>query len=262
MINGIVANSDYDTNNLSGFSKIASRPFTGGSTYTFVMSYFVNSANYTGYSFKGIITPGFVNLVKFGDATTNSSNIGGTGPLCKVGLGTLVLSGTNNYTGSTEIAEGALSISSLNNIGSVKTVTFIGASTLVTTANLTLTSVVKTAAATFNVPTSSALTLTALTGAANMAVTGTDGTSIVSVASALPTGAGNYTVSSGVLRIADIAATAGATGTVEIQNGGILDCATNTVLAADRFPSGTLTLRGGGALKLGIGTFLKNIVLG
>ena len=211
---------------------------------------------------NGILSPPITTSLTFdvvSSTTTNSSALGGTGPLTKAGAGTLVLSGTNTYTGDTQIAAGILQIASLSNIGSAGTITFTGAGTLATTANITLASAAKTAAATFSPATSTTLTLTALTGAADMTVTGADSTSIVSVASALPSG-GVYTVTGGVLRLANIAAAGG--GTVTVNSGAILDCATNSVFASDRFPSGTLTLRAGGKIQSAAGTFAKAIVLG
>jgi hypothetical protein len=129
-----------------------------------------------------------------------------------------------------------------------------------TTGSLTLALATKTAAATFVPSTATTLTITSLLGAADMTVTGASSTAIVILSALLPAGAGNYTVAEGVLRLAR--ATTTGSGALEIQSGGILDCATNSVLLAGDLPSGTLTLRAGGILQVGAGTFAKAIVLG
>ena len=50
---------------------------------------------------------------------TFSGDIGGLkGNLTKTGKGTLILSGTNTYTGKTVVKEGVLQVSALNNLDS------------------------------------------------------------------------------------------------------------------------------------------------
>jgi fibronectin-binding autotransporter adhesin len=198
--------------------------------------------------------------VATGVTDTVSGVISGTGPLQKTSAGKLILSGTNTYTGNTEINAGELSIAAANNIGSAGSVSFTGASTLDTTGSLTLALATKTAAATFVPSAGTTLTITSLLGAADMTVTGASSTAIVSLSALLPVGTGNYTVVEGVLRLAR--ATTTGSGALDIQSGGILDCATNLVLLAGDLPSGTLTLRAGGILQVGAGTFTKAIVLG
>ncbi len=76
-----------------------------------------------------------------GTTTTLSGPIGGTGSLVETGGGTLVLSGTNTYSGGTSVLSGVLSISSDANLGASSGSLEIGSNgalaTVATTATLT-----------------------------------------------------------------------------------------------------------------------------
>ena len=82
-------------------------------------------------------------------------------------------------------------------------------------------------------------------------------TGSVEVLSALP--AGNYTVTDGTF-IPSNASTNGAAGSITVESGAALDCATHQVKSA-ALPSGQLTLRSGGTIILGDGVFDKAVVL-
>ncbi|KKN24930.1 hypothetical protein LCGC14_0890000, partial [marine sediment metagenome] len=50
-------------------------------------------------------------------STTYSGGLSGTGPLTKIGVGTLTLSGNNTYTGGTTLRDGALSLGHTSALG-------------------------------------------------------------------------------------------------------------------------------------------------
>ena len=187
----------------------------------------------------------------------------GTGTLSKTGGGYLYMPADIPTTGDMDFSGTGEYESIVFPAGTsvIPTITISGSSTIKATGARTLASVVKNAKVTLQPASGITLTITDLSGPANMVVIGDTASSIVSITNALQTGVGNYTMSRGVLRLADIAATAGATGAITVYSGGILDCATNSVLTADRFPSGILTLSAGAILKSAAGTFAKNIVL-
>ncbi|MBB3219189.1 autotransporter-associated beta strand protein [Ochrobactrum sp. RC6B] len=60
---------------------------------------------------------GGFDIADAGNTFTVSKNFGAGGQLTKLGAGTLVLSGTNLYTGGTNLNEGKLSVSSEDNLG-------------------------------------------------------------------------------------------------------------------------------------------------
>ncbi|HJR74109.1 MAG TPA: autotransporter-associated beta strand repeat-containing protein [Luteimonas sp.] len=63
-------------------------------------------------------TGGFINVTQAGTTLTLSGAAVGTGTLSKEGAGTLVLSGANTYSGTTQISEGTLRAGSAQAIGS------------------------------------------------------------------------------------------------------------------------------------------------
>lgn len=67
-----------------------------------------------------------------GTSTTFSGTISGAGAVTKAGAGTLILSGTNTYTGGTRVAAGTLSVAAAGNLGP-------GALTLMNNATLAIT---------------------------------------------------------------------------------------------------------------------------
>jgi autotransporter-associated beta strand protein len=69
--------------------------------------------------------------VDSGDTLTISNSINGTGGVNKTGAGTLVLSGSNSYSGATTVNAGVLQANNANALGSNTTVTVNGGSLLV-----------------------------------------------------------------------------------------------------------------------------------
>ena len=76
---------------------------------------------------------GGIDVNNAGNTFTISEAIGGTGSLTKAGLGTLVLSGSNSYSGGTTLTGGELSIGTDSNIGGAgSTINFNGGTLQVT----------------------------------------------------------------------------------------------------------------------------------
>ncbi|MBU6170529.1 MAG: autotransporter-associated beta strand repeat-containing protein, partial [Verrucomicrobia bacterium] len=69
-------------------------------------------------------------------SSTYSGNLSGTGDLVKTGTGTLIIGGSNSYTGGTKLDGGTLSLNSANAIGTTGNITFNGGA-LQATANNT-----------------------------------------------------------------------------------------------------------------------------
>jgi autotransporter-associated beta strand protein len=71
------------------------------------------------------------------DSSTLSANISGPGSFTKLGTGTLVLTGSNSYTGTTTFANGSLNVGSTNALGSSGALTFTGGALQYSAANTT-----------------------------------------------------------------------------------------------------------------------------
>ena len=95
---------------------------------TLLASQGFTSARYSSLTSKG----GTIGVSR--GTLTLSNVVSGSGNLTKSGMGTLVLSGTNTYSGGTKIEEGRLSISSDSHLGNISSsVTFDGGAALVAT---------------------------------------------------------------------------------------------------------------------------------
>jgi len=110
-----------------GFLSVAADNNLGnsGSDVTFDRGGLIASAGFTSARSFTLTGAGEVKVIK--DALELSGAITDVGALTKTGMGTLVLSGANTYTGGTLLSEGVLSVSSDGHLGgSASTLTFDG----------------------------------------------------------------------------------------------------------------------------------------
>ncbi|MFG1472810.1 autotransporter domain-containing protein, partial [Xanthobacter agilis] len=179
---------------------------------------------------------------------TISAPITGTGALTKVGEGTIVLSGTNTYSGGTVLEAGTLQVSSDANLGASAGALSFQGGTLATTATFESGRGVSLASAGGTLNTASATTLT-LSGV----ISGEGGLTKTGAGTLILTGANTYT---GVTTIN--------AGTLQIGNGGtsgsiVGDVVNNAALVFNRsdtftFPgtitgAGTVSFLGGGTVE-------------
>ncbi|RDJ25531.1 hypothetical protein DWE98_12510 [Bosea caraganae] len=192
----------------------------------------------------GVAGGGTVNTSAGVTTTIASSLVDGTGSsLTKVGAGTLVLTGTNGYTGGTTIAGGTLSVSADANLGDAAgALTFTGG-TLATTASFGMVRSVRlTGAGGVDVATGTQLQLGGpVSGAGSVAKLGA-GTLVLSGASSYT---GATSVQAGTLRAGAIGAFAPASA-VTLDAGAALDLA--------GFDQSIASLEGAGDVTLGAGT--------
>ncbi|MEM5439960.1 autotransporter outer membrane beta-barrel domain-containing protein [Paraburkholderia diazotrophica] len=180
-------------------------------------------------------------IVRVGDGTTAGTGytvtidnaLTGSTQLVKTDLGTLVLNGSNTYTGGTDIQGGAVRISSDANLGASTGGLTLDGGTLETTANMTSARNVSLASTgTFMTDAGTTLTLAGpLSGPGSMTKAGSG--SLVLVGDATHTG--GTTITAGTLQIGNGATTGSLAG----------DVANNATLAFDR--SDTYTF--GGAIS-------------
>ncbi|TCR65372.1 autotransporter-associated beta strand repeat-containing protein [Bosea sp. BK604] len=192
----------------------------------------------------GVAGGGTINISAGVTTTIASSLVDGTGSgLTKVGAGTLVLSGSNSYTGGTTIAGGTLSVSSDANLGDAAGAVTFNGGTLATTASFDTTrSVTLTGAGGVDVSTGTQLGLGGpVSGPGSLAKLGA-GTLVLS-------GASNYTgatlVQAGTLR-AGAAGTLASASAFSVSAGATLDLA--------GFDHSIASLEGAGAVTLGAAT--------
>jgi autotransporter-associated beta strand protein len=184
-----------------------------------------------------------------GLAATIATQISGTGAVTKTGAGTIVLSGTNSYTGGTQLNAGTLSISDNQNLGqSSGSVTFNGG-TLATTSSLTsFRFMTFNSAGRFDVATGTELQLAGtLMGTGGLVKTG-DGALYLTGTTSY---SGGTTISAGTL-VAGDGHTSGSLGAGDVVNNGTLvfNRSDDVTFAGDISGTGTLTQDGSGELTL------------
>lgn len=119
------------------------------------------------------------------DNSDYNGTVAGLGALIKTGAGTLILSGTNTYTGGTTVSAGTLSVAADAALGAVAGNVTLNGGTLATTANMSSARSVSLGASNGTVDTATATTLTlsgvvsgsgslTTTGAGVLTVTGTN----------------------------------------------------------------------------------------
>ncbi|MCQ8119922.1 DUF4347 domain-containing protein, partial [Methylomonas rosea] len=184
-----------------------------------------------------------------GDMLTLSGNISGAGSLTKSGVGTLVLSGSNSYSGDTALAAGTLSIGGDANLGSDSaTVTLSGGNLTITSAGTIDDNLAMSAGAT--ITNANAVTLSGNLTGNNALTKGGAGELTLSGTNVLA----SSTVIGGTLTIAD--STNLGTGAVTL-NGGSL-----TVTGSGVTVSNAVALTGDGTIINANAVALSGIVSG
>ena len=180
--------------------------------------------------------------------TTISSVLAGTAGLTKAGAGTLVLSGTNTYTGGTFMTAGKLSVGADANLGATAGgLTFNGGTLLSSGTFSSARGVTMTGAGTIEVASAQTLTMTgAFSGAGALTKTGA-GTLLFNTTGKAYTG--NTTVSAGALTLGVGGSTGAIRGTVTVASGAQL---LSTAVDASGYGSGAklnvINLTGNGSL--------------
>jgi autotransporter-associated beta strand protein len=205
----------------------------------------------------------------FAGILANNTGTGGTLALNKSGTSTLTLSGSNTYSGGTTVAAGTLSISSDGNLGTLPgapapgNVVISGGATLASRVNLTINADRGLAigpsgatAATLAPATGTTLTydgIIANSGTASGGLTkGSSGTLVLGGAN---TYAGNTTITSGTLKLANAAAIPSGAGKGNLAVNATLDLNGNAISVNGLTGTGTLTSSVPGTASISIGGF-------
>lgn len=166
-------------------------------------------------------------------ANISDASGAGSGNIVKAGTGTLVLTGTNSYTGTTNITTGTVQIGNGGTAGSIGT----GAVTIASGANLAI-NLTGTGASAFTLA-------NAISGTGSILQSGT-GTTILSGNSA--SFGGNTNVTTGALVAANANALGNSTANVTVGSGAALGLRGNITLAAGNLTLNGTGLNGSGAL--------------
>ncbi|MGY4752010.1 autotransporter domain-containing protein [Pannonibacter sp. Q-1] len=184
-----------------------------------------------------------------GLTATIATGISGSGAVSKTGVGTIVLSGSNSYTGGTLLNAGTLSVSGDQNLGGTNgSLTFNGG-TLATTANMSSSrTMVFNSAGRFDVATGEDLQLTGtLTGSGGLVKSGSGALYLTGTSSY----SGGTTISAGTLQVGD-GHSSGSLGAGNVTNNGALvfNRADVVTFAGDISGTGTLEQAGSGTLVI------------
>jgi len=170
-----------------------------------------------------------VNFVAQSGTLENLGELNGGAALTKTTVGTLILEGTNTYTGNTVVSAGTLQLGSGSTTGTMNTASAISVASGATFA----------VNQSDNVDQGTDFTATAISGDGAFAQTGS-GTTILDTAN---TYTGGTTVSNGVLLANNTTGSATGTGAVTVQNGG--------TVSGFGSVSGNTTIESGGTVTAG-----------
>ena len=210
--------------------------------------YLVNGAPLTLIGPDAMVRVGDGTAAGAGYTATIGAVLAGTTRLVKTDLGTLVLSGTNTYTGGTAINGGTLRIASNANLGDIAGGLDFNGGTLNTTTNMgTGRAITLTGAGTFLTNTGTSMTLSgAITGGGRLIKSGAGDLRLIGDA----THSGGTTIAAGKLQIG----TGGTSGSIagDIVNNGSLEFQRSDAYAYGGSISGTgaLIQSGAGVLSL------------
>jgi autotransporter-associated beta strand protein len=213
----------------------------GGATLTLAptgITSTVNVANQTATVAIPLVLAGAtsftVNAGAAGSSLTVSGAISGSGPLNNNGAGTLILSGSNNYSGATQITSGTLSLGANNSLPNTTTVTVSGGTLDINTNSNTVAGVTLQ---------SGSITGTSgtLTSTTNFAIqSGTITANLAGSVGLTKTTAGTVTMSGSD---SYTGATAIQQGTLQLAASNVLPAAT-TIILGNGATNGTLDLAG------------------
>ena len=237
--------SGYGILSVSGAGEIT---FTGINTYTGATTINAGAILSIGNGGpSGSITSNVTNngslIFNLSDAYDFAYIISGLGVVNQIGSGTLALSGSNTYTGSTTIGNGTLSVFADNNLGAAPAsatpghLMFSGTSTLNTLSTFTLNSNrgIVLASTTFSPDAGTTLSYAGIVdGSGSLTKTGAGSLSL----SGVNTYSGNTTVSEGML-ITGSASALGAAPLVTVGSTGVLRTDASLTIAGDLKVSAT-----------------------
>ena len=217
-----------------------------------------------GYTITGnaLTLTGASNIIRVGDGTaagagmtaTINAPLAGTGGLQKTDLGTLVLDGTNTYTGGTTVSAGTLRISSDANLGATSGGLTIGDGTLQTTASMTSArSVALTGAAAVQTDPGTTLTLTGpVTGSGSLTKAGAG-----TLLQGADTHTGDTHVSAGTLKASGTQAFSAASA-YTVDSGATLDLNGFQQTLKALTNAGTVSVNGNGTALTVAGNYTGN----